>query len=119
MDSKQLIGPGVIIAFISLVVGEYTGRVLRANFYARYSGIDMGDAALMMYGFLLICMYVPLIAGGFGAMLFLLSWLLIVRKTQISVKQGCITTVIGFITTAGASLLWAAFKYFFLGIYFL
>ena len=113
MSSTRLTGPGIIFVFVSVVVGQYIGKILNANFYAKLGGADIGDAALMMHGFLLGCVYVPLIAGSFGATVSLLGWLAITRQTQRTLKQGFDAIAIVFVATVIASLLWFAFNYFF------
>jgi len=113
MSSRRLIGPLIIVVFISVAVGEYVGEILNADFYVRYSGIDVGDAALMAHGFLLGCVYVPLIAGSFGAMVSLLGWLAITRQAQKTLRQGFATMAVVFVVTVVVSLLWFAFNFFF------
>jgi len=113
MTDKKLIGLEIIVVCTSVVAAQYIGNILSANFYARYSAVDIGDAALMMHGFLLGCIYLPLIAGGIGGIISILGWFAITKQTHRTLKGGFAVMVVVFIAAAIGSLLWFALTYFF------
>jgi len=115
MNTVKLMGLGMLVVLVSALLGEYTGRILGTIFAAwvDYMG-GMGDGPLIFYSLLLVFVIRPLIAGGFGALLWRLVWHATNRANQRSQSLGTVALVSVSLGAVIVSIVWVGLEIFWL-----
>jgi hypothetical protein len=107
MNRRRLVGLGIVVALISVMASHIVGNVLKADYYARYGRVA-NDGDVMIWGLLLLSVYMPLVAVGITVMISLVGWLALKKRYNLSPSQALLAITVMVVITTILSFAWSA-----------
>jgi len=116
MGNRKLIGLSIIAVLVSVLFSEYAQRILIDSIFIKFDNAlaRAGDGPIMFISFSVRFICRPLIAGGCGALISLLSWPVMVWTAQVPIQNRSDTVTHVVLASAVVAVFWSACEYFWL-----